>query len=50
MAVKNDPYLYAVHLLGRRAYSCRELSDKLTRRGFSTAAVGAALDKLAGRG
>lgn len=50
MAAKNDAYLYAVRLLGRRAYSYRELSDRLTRRGFSAAATRAALEKLMSQG
>lgn len=50
MVPTNDAYLYAVRLLGRRAYSCRELAARLTRRGFAAASVNAVVEKLGNQG
>ena len=45
-----DARAIAVRYLGRREYACRELSDKLLRRGISPGVVAQAVVELENEG
>ncbi|HZJ01569.1 MAG TPA: regulatory protein RecX, partial [Gemmatimonadaceae bacterium] len=45
-----NPYEYALNLLTARAYTTRDLTRKLTQKGFEKPAIDETIDRLAGNG